>query len=96
MQRLTLPQALLACTVLLVIGALVYAGKDTAGLVTAAVAILGALGFIVQKQAEVQQQTVAVREQTNGNTKELLALVSKQQDQIIELSHKLAEMTPPR
>lgn len=95
MNKLTLPQAILGSVVLLVIGALTFAGKDTAALVTSGVAILSALGLIVKQNAETQSTAQQVQQQTNGNTKELVQLISKQQDQILELSHKLAEMTPP-
>ena len=84
--RLTWPQAVVAAAVLFVIGALVYAGKDTGALVTSGLAILGALGMIVKQGTEVKERADAVQQQTNGNTRELLAIIRSQQEQIAELS----------
>jgi len=86
MKNLNWPQAVVAAAVLFVIGALVYAGKDTGALVTSGLAILGALGLIVKQGTEVKERADAVQQQTNGNTKELLAIIRAQQDQIAELS----------
>lgn len=89
MKTLTWPQAIVAASVLLVIGALAYAGKDTSALVTSGLAILGALGLLVKQQTEVKAESVAkldaVQQQTNGNTKELMAIIKSQQEQIAAL-----------
>jgi hypothetical protein len=92
--KMTWPQALVASSVLIVIAALTLAGKDASALVTSGLAILGALGFLVKQNVETKEQTTAVKEQTNGNTKELLAIIRLQQSQIMELSHKLADSMP--
>lgn len=106
MKALNWPQAVVAATVLLVIAALVWGDKNTGALVTAAVAILGALGLLVKGQAEVKERTDAVQQQTNGNTRELLAMLRDKDTQLAalqtqhqadlkEMAHKLAEMQPP-
>lgn len=105
MKTLNWPQAVVAAAVLFVIGALVYGGKDTGALVTSGIAILGALGLIVKQGTEVKERADAVQQQTNGNTKELLAIIRAQQEQIAELSRghqddlkqlglRLADMQP--
>jgi len=94
MKTLTLPQAIIASTVLLVIGVLSFAGKDTAAYIVAALTILGALGILVKQGAEQKAAAEAVQVQTNGNTTALIDVIKEQQRQTLELAHKLAGMVP--
>jgi hypothetical protein len=84
--KLNWPQAFVIGSVVLVMGGLAYFDKgiDTVGLL----AVLGALGFVISKQAENSAATQSVKEQTNGNMTKLLDLVEKQGD-------LLAKMSPP-
>ena len=94
MKTLNWPQAVVASAVLIVIAALIFAGKDTGALVTSGLAILGALGILVKQGAEVKERTDAVQAQTNGNTRELLKIIAQQQAYIIEMANKMASMPP--
>jgi hypothetical protein len=84
--KLNWPQAFVIGSVVLVMGGLAYFDKgiDTVGLL----AVLGALGFVISKQAENSAATQSVKEQTNGNMTKLLDLVEKQ-------GGLLAKMSPP-
>ena len=95
MKTLNWPQAVVASAVLIVIAALIFAGKDTGALVTSGLAILGALGILVKQGTEVKERADAVQQQTNGNTKELLKIIAQQQAYIIDMANKMASMPPP-
>lgn len=95
MKPLNWPSVALAAVVILTIAILAALDKDSSALVTSGLAILGALGLLVRQGAEVKEQAVAVKDQTNGNTKQLMAIIAQQQEHIQELAHKLAESTPP-
>lgn len=95
MKTLNWPQAVVASAVLIVIAALIFAGKDTGALVTSGLAILGALGILVKQGTEVKERADAVQAQTNGNTKELLKIIAQQQAYIIDMANKMASMPPP-
>jgi hypothetical protein len=94
-KTLNWPQAIVASAVLIIIAALIFAGKDTGALVTSGLAILGALGILVKQGAEVKERTDAVQAQTNGNTRELLKIIAQQQSYIIDMANKMATMPPP-
>lgn len=75
MGKLSWPQAFVISSIVLVMGGLAYFDKsfDTVGVL----AILGALGFVISKQAENAATTQSVKEQTNGNMTKLLEMVEK-------------------
>lgn len=106
MKDLRWPHAFIVGIVLLVLGGLAYSGKDSAAVVGGILAVLGAMGFMVKQQAEVKEQTVAIKENTNGNIAALMALITQMQqqqadrdrehrEQIVQLANKMAEMRPP-
>lgn len=63
-------------------------GGDTAAFIVVGMAILAGVGVVAVKTTETKEQTVAVKEQTNGNMSKLLELVQEQ-------TKMLAAMQPP-
>jgi hypothetical protein len=102
------PAVTVIIALLAVLGALAYFGKDAATVLAGVITVLGALGFgyTFNRQAEIQQSTARIEENTNGRIGQLVAMVEKQQrdqqaqtDQhrrdMREMADKLAMMTPP-
>lgn len=109
MKDLGWPHVFLIAVVLLVLGGLAYAGKDSAAVIGGVIALLAAMGFVVKGQAEVKEQAAAIREQTNGTTTNLVTLIRdqqrvhqqqmieqqrKHQDQMMQMAERLAGMQP--
>lgn len=95
MKDLKLPHAIVIAVVVLVLGGLAYAGKESAAVIAGILVVLGAMGLVVKQGAEVKEQNVAIKEQTNGNQKELLGVIMRQHEDLVRLSNRLADMQPP-
>lgn len=91
MKDLKLPQAIVITAALFVLGGLVWAGKDMAAVIGGVLAVLGAFGYSIKQQAEVKEQNVAIKEQTNGNQRELLNFIIRQHEDLVRLSNKMAD-----
>ena len=81
MNRLPWQHVIVICVVLACVTALALTGHDNAGLLTVGLAVFGGIGI-------VGSQTQAVKDQTNGNTSQLVSLVR-------ELSHMGFQAQPP-
>lgn len=108
MKKLEWTHVTLIVAVMAVLGGLSYAGKDPTPVLAGVITILGTMGFglLINKQNETTATLATVKEQTNGNVGQLMAMVEQQrQDQIasnerhrsdmVAMADKLATMTPP-
>lgn len=86
MKDLKLPHAIVISVILLVLGTLAFFEKDAAVFVGGAIALLGAMGFIISQQSDIKADASAIRQQTNGNNEKLLQMVEDLQLQVRELA----------
>lgn len=94
MKDLKWTHVVLIAIVLGVLAFLTYNGKDGAALIAGALALLGALGFVVSKQSDLQETAATIKDQTNGRVGELIRIVEQQQRDIKQMADKMAEMSP--
>lgn len=108
MKELKWTHVTLIVAVMLVLGGLSYADKDPTPVLAGVITILGTMGFglLINKQNETTATLATVKEQTNGNVGQLMAMVEQQrQDQLTsnekhrsdmrDMADKLAAMSPP-
>lgn len=99
MKDLKISHAIVIAAVVLTLGGLAYADKDAGVVVAGVIAVLGALGVVAKQQAEVKEQNVAIKEQTNGTNAALIGIINRQHGDLVRLSDKvadrLAELPPP-
>lgn len=86
MKNLTLPQAIVACVAILVLGALAWRTGDSTGLLLVVVGLLGIGGAGALS---------TIREQTNGDKIRMANELAEHRQLIGELAKTLATMTPP-
>jgi apolipoprotein N-acyltransferase len=73
---------------------LVRLGQEAGALITGALAILGAFGYTANAMSAAKADIAAVKQQTNGNTSELLAALREVAGHNKDLAGLLATMTP--
>lgn len=89
-----------------VLGTLAYFEKDAAAVITGVLALLGVMGFVAYQQSEIKQTTATIKDQTNGNIGQLMAMMEQTRQDLVasndqhrrdmkEMADKMAMMTPP-
>jgi hypothetical protein len=87
MKNLTTPHVVVIVAFLACVTTLVALDKDTGAFIALGVALLGAAGLQLG-------QTIAVKENTNGNQARMLEMLEGNQQEIVKLAHVMASMTP--
>lgn len=88
MKNLTTPHVVVIVAFLSCVTVLGVTNKDQAALIAVGVAILAGLGLQLG-------QTIAVKENTNGNNARLLELLESNQRELASVTRLMATMTPP-
>jgi hypothetical protein len=87
MKNLTTPHVVVIVAFLACVFGLVALDKDTGAFIALGVALLGAAGLQLG-------QTIAVKENTNGNQTKTLEMLEANNQAIVNLAHLMASMTP--